>query len=261
MTKWSEINKGIYEREGSWGSRSETHFHERYYRKLIKNFFGFSPSFKVLDLGCGDAFYFGWFATVADAFGQDIASEYVESHLPPTLVTRFRAGDATQIQFPDNYFDGVFLNHVIEHVDKTQARTVLAEIRRVLKPSGKLFVATPNRFGLAELFLDITFRSRRRAATGHANIMTPKELGALLVESGFQVRQILSRSVLCYPSGLDIPIIGHYMSGYPILAALARASEGVATKIMGWDLQMTSRWPFLLLGFDIIALSVVTKDR
>ena len=251
---WSTTNKEIYERESSWGFRDPDHFYERFYRQMIRDFFGLSPSFKILDLGCGDGFYLQWFAREANAFGQDIASAYIEQQLGPVLMQQFKSGDASTIQFPGGFFDGVFLNHVIEHVDKDSTDAVIQEIHRVLKPGGKLFVATPNRFSLAELFLDVTFQGGRRIETGHANIMTPTTLRALLERNGFHIQRLCSRSVLFFPSGLNLPIIGRYMTGYPALVLLSRTSARAAVAMMNFDLYLSSKEPFRKLGFDVIAL-------
>jgi 2-polyprenyl-3-methyl-5-hydroxy-6-metoxy-1,4-benzoquinol methylase len=47
------------------------------------------------------------------------------------------------LPFPDEYFDVVVSNHVIEHVSDQQLH--LSEIARVLKPNGVVYLATPNR--------------------------------------------------------------------------------------------------------------------
>jgi SAM-dependent methyltransferase len=44
---------------------------------------------------------------------------------------------------PDEYFDGVLLTEVLEHLREYPARS-LAEIRRILKPGGRLYLTTPN---------------------------------------------------------------------------------------------------------------------
>jgi predicted SAM-dependent methyltransferase len=53
--------------------------------------------------------------------------------------------DATR-RFPiaDNTFDYVFSEHMIEHIDHQSALAMLEECRRVLKPGGKVRIATPD---------------------------------------------------------------------------------------------------------------------
>lgn len=49
--------------------------------------------------------------------------------------------DATDIPFKDNMFDYVIMNHVLEHI-KSEKRA-LAELKRVLKSTGKLYLSFP----------------------------------------------------------------------------------------------------------------------
>jgi len=48
--------------------------------------------------------------------------------------------DARWLPFPDNSFDRVIANHMLYHVPDRPA--ALSEIRRVLRPGGRLFAAT-----------------------------------------------------------------------------------------------------------------------
>jgi SAM-dependent methyltransferase len=51
--------------------------------------------------------------------------------------------------FNENQFDFVFLIETIEHLTDDYLTTTLAEIRRILKPGGKIIVTTPNNETLA----------------------------------------------------------------------------------------------------------------
>ena len=55
----------------------------------------------------------------------------------------FQVGDAMALQFADEAFDVVVCSHVYEHVP--DARTMMAEIFRVLKPGGVCYFAAGNR--------------------------------------------------------------------------------------------------------------------
>jgi predicted SAM-dependent methyltransferase len=53
--------------------------------------------------------------------------------------------DATRpFPFADNTFDYVFSEHMIEHIDHESGLLMLAECHRVLKPGGKVRIATPD---------------------------------------------------------------------------------------------------------------------
>lgn len=61
----------------------------------------------------------------------------------------FAVTDAQTIPFPDGWFDAVIANHMLYHVpDLSKA---LSEIRRVLRPGGKLYAATNGETHMQEL--------------------------------------------------------------------------------------------------------------
>ncbi|MEZ5616582.1 MAG: methyltransferase domain-containing protein, partial [Rhodocyclaceae bacterium] len=51
------------------------------------------------------------------------------------------------LPFDDGAFDAVVLDNVLEHIDRPEA--LLAEIRRVLEPDGRLLAGVPGRKGFA----------------------------------------------------------------------------------------------------------------
>jgi SAM-dependent methyltransferase len=55
----------------------------------------------------------------------------------------FHLFDGANLDFPDDSFDGAFINEVLEHVADEQVS--LREIRRVLRPGGYLILISPNR--------------------------------------------------------------------------------------------------------------------
>jgi len=89
---------------------------------------------RVLDLGCGNGSFdaSGLRATV---IGLDLEGG---SSSPP----RFVRGDASALPFAANTFDAIVSNHSLEHVRDVDG--CLAEIHRVLKSTGCLYVAVPD---------------------------------------------------------------------------------------------------------------------
>jgi SAM-dependent methyltransferase len=61
----------------------------------------------------------------------------------------FEQFDATSIPHPESSFDAIIANHMLYHVDDRPR--ALREIRRVLKPSGKLYAGTNGRKHLVQL--------------------------------------------------------------------------------------------------------------
>jgi SAM-dependent methyltransferase len=110
---------------------------------------GFIPSdAKVLDIACGSGFGARIIAEkAAEVYGADLDTDTVlaarEVGGPPNL--SFVEEDVTNMTFADDTFDAVTSMETFEHVDPDG---YLAEIRRVLKPGGKLILSTPqNRMG------------------------------------------------------------------------------------------------------------------
>jgi predicted SAM-dependent methyltransferase len=61
--------------------------------------------------------------------------------------------DATQtFPFADNSVDYIYTEHMIEHITLQQGKFMIAECFRVLKPNGRIRIATPNLAFLMELY-------------------------------------------------------------------------------------------------------------
>jgi SAM-dependent methyltransferase len=92
---------------------------------------------RVLDFGCGSQPYRGDFAHVADYVGVDVA---VSGHSQTNSKVDIYY-DGRTLPFPDASFDAVISFEVFEHVFNLDE--ILDEIRRVLKPGGKLLFSIP----------------------------------------------------------------------------------------------------------------------
>jgi 2-polyprenyl-3-methyl-5-hydroxy-6-metoxy-1,4-benzoquinol methylase len=71
-------------------------------------------------------------------------------------------GDVRDLPFPDSSFDAVFSYSVLQHLAKDDVRTVVAEIRRVLRPGGIVWIEMPNARGP----LNLTRQVRRGFSAG-----------------------------------------------------------------------------------------------
>jgi SAM-dependent methyltransferase len=100
-----------------------------------------------LDFGCADGGYDAeLLARGATAVsGVDVEeSRIVQAKRRDVPNTEYATFDGHSLPFGDAHFDGVFMNEVFEHV--ADEERVLAEIRRVLKPGGRLALISPNRW-------------------------------------------------------------------------------------------------------------------
>ncbi len=103
----------------------------------------------VLDVGCGAAGKTMYYASqgVKKIYGMDIVEHYkadaeqLADQLGYRDVFEFVTGDAAHTDFEDNTFDTIIMNDAMEHVARPDL--VLQEVRRVLKPGGRLYVNFP----------------------------------------------------------------------------------------------------------------------
>jgi ubiquinone/menaquinone biosynthesis C-methylase UbiE len=97
--------------------------------------------------------------------------------------------DITDIQYPDNYFDAIICNHVLEHViDDYKAMT---ELHRVLKPGGWAVLQVPISLSLGKTYENpsVTTAREREEAFGqddHVRIYA-KDYVSRLERAGFTV--------------------------------------------------------------------------
>jgi ubiquinone/menaquinone biosynthesis C-methylase UbiE len=108
---------------------------------------------RVLEIGCGAGSLWlenrsripdGWEVTLSDLSAGMLAQ--ARRNVGNSRVT---ALDAQDLPFSEARFDAVIANHMLYHVpDRPRA---LAEIRRVLKPSGRIYAATGGRDQFHEL--------------------------------------------------------------------------------------------------------------
>ena len=96
----------------------------------------------ILDVGCGIGTYVRRFRQFSDdVHGIEVEPERVaeaSAELPGIVV-----GVGEALPYPDDRFDLVFSNEVIEHVDDDRATA--AEMVRVTKPGGAIVAFAPNR--------------------------------------------------------------------------------------------------------------------
>ena len=104
---------------------------------------------RVLDIGAGSGHIAGHFVTAVGPIGEVVAINR-HNQLQVDGLNFLTVNDET-LPFADSSFDIVLTNHVIEHVGQRRAQLRhLQEIARVLKPSGLVYLAVPNRWQLME---------------------------------------------------------------------------------------------------------------
>jgi SAM-dependent methyltransferase len=146
----------------------------------------FSSAGRMLDLGCGT----GWFlASMRDkgwqTYGVEINAAAADLGRKQAGLNVF-SGTLQQASFPSDFFDYVRSNHSFEHI--SCPGETLDEIRRILRPEGKLLIGVPNVTGLNAKF----FRQYwwYLGAPVHPFAYSVQTLSKLLRKHGFLIERV-----------------------------------------------------------------------
>jgi len=202
-----------------------------------------APTDVVLDVGCNNGAHTLAAARRARAvFGMD----YDARQLRVAAATARERGLSnvhlmawditTAFPFPDGYFDAVLFLDVIEHIHPRV--DVLREIRRVLKPEGRLLVSGPNR--------DTSWRRRLRQAglfaysdPDHKIEYTAGEFLAELKAGGFAAEDVM-------PVVYDTPWAG-------LIDAVGGVSLQAYERLSRWKREAAVRHPGESTGLQAVA--------
>jgi 2-polyprenyl-3-methyl-5-hydroxy-6-metoxy-1,4-benzoquinol methylase len=143
----------------------------------------------VLDVGCGEGHFAAALAAAgATVLAVDVAEEPLrrlrEQH-PGVEARLVPAEDAWPLS--DASFDAVWAGEVIEHVADTAGW--LSEVRRVLRPGGRLLVSTPATSRPMLVWLAVSrraFAARMNPLGDHLRFYSAATLSGLLAKFGFE---------------------------------------------------------------------------
>ncbi|HEY7126911.1 MAG TPA: class I SAM-dependent methyltransferase [Ktedonobacterales bacterium] len=127
------------------------------WHKWLFDQFQIAPGSRVLELGCGPGLFWAsnreripadWQITLSDfSSGMLEAAQHTLAQIQHPFT--FQVIDAQAIPFDDASLDAVIANHMLYHVPNRPR--ALSEIRRVLKPDGRLYASTIGEQHLKEL--------------------------------------------------------------------------------------------------------------
>ncbi|HSC26189.1 MAG TPA: class I SAM-dependent methyltransferase [Vicinamibacterales bacterium] len=147
-------------RRGEYAARGDYHrapdpdwdYYPTYLAKLeaVRRWLNDLPaSTRVLDAGCGEG-------VLVDEYADRLRIEGLD---PNYSSGRVRRGSLTSLPYADASFDRALCLDVLEHLTFEEQPLALEELRRVLRPGGKLLVSVPN---LAHLQSRVHFLLRGR---------------------------------------------------------------------------------------------------
>ena len=152
----------------------------------------------ILDVGCGTCRLGSLAPDDARVVGIDISRVAIdkarEAHRGRGHM-RFEVMNAHHLQFPDASFDKAIHIDAIEHV--RDARRVLAEIARVLRPGGQLLVSVANRDSLHQILTRKLGYPAFLTSFQHFKEFNVAEMTTMLEEEGFLVMS--TAGIFLYP--------------------------------------------------------------
>jgi len=161
---------------------------------------------QVLEVGCGAG---RCIRTIRHqrpdlaAFGCDLSDRAIETARGHRDGVRYEVADALDLPYEDGRFDAVVVMDLLEHVPDVPG--LLGEVRRVLRPGGRLHLHVPCEGAGWSLYrpllavgVDLT-----RAAVGHVHHFTPVEVVGHLEAAAFRVLRI-RRSMYWFQQAHDL---------------------------------------------------------
>jgi 2-polyprenyl-3-methyl-5-hydroxy-6-metoxy-1,4-benzoquinol methylase len=149
----------------------------------------------VLDVGCGDGRITARLAAAgATVTALDVAQEALRRTSGRCADVRtVLAAEHGDWALEDGVFDVVWCGETLEHVADTDA--MLGEIRRVLRPGGRLALAVPNLgpLALGAMALWPPYAARRLdPRSDELHVYTARSLRSVLADAGFSLEALRS---------------------------------------------------------------------
>lgn len=187
------------------GSAAQRFWHQFKFLNIIHNI---SASDDVLDFGCGPGSFLallGEGGSFNSAIGVDLASVQIK-FAQSEIGSKYKSEklkfveltpNTVKLPFEDASFSAITIIEVIEHIHPYVVIQIMDELKRVLKPDGRIYITTPNYRSLwpfIEWLLNklspVTYHDQ------HINKYTPNSFVKFLETAGFEVVNVESIFVL-----------------------------------------------------------------
>lgn len=177
-----------------------------------------TPIKTFLDVGCGEGLVLrdgisrGW-----QTYGQDISNNLQMK--PNDEPFEFHLGELEEIGFPDNFFDALYMDSVLEHVE--YPFEMLKEMLRILKPSGVVHVGVPNEDSLFNVIKHMIFKLQGKDVSEkieplrppyHINGFSPSSIRSVFTRASFVIDDLNQLSGIHEPIKFRLNERGFWIS-------------------------------------------------
>jgi len=150
---------------------------------------------RVLDLGCGTGRLYEIFSVQGGSASGRKNIDYTGIDFSENLIRiakekygdKFIVGDILSLPFSNDYFESVWAIAVFHHIPSKELRMqVLSEIKRVLKPSGRVIMTCWKIKSFFRKDVFIPFHGKKR----YYHAFTRNELGKIFKENKFKIEEL-----------------------------------------------------------------------
>jgi SAM-dependent methyltransferase len=175
-------------------------------------------AFKLLDVGVGNhsASKTVSLFPACEYYGVDLNKDYNNSDEDFKVMKRFYEMDLTKLDFhliPDQYFDGIWIVHVIEHLHNGDK--VIENLIGKLKTGGYMYIEYPGikSTKLPSMYGTLNFKDD----LSHVRVYSVKELTGLFERNGCKVIKGGIRRNLYFILVSPFRILGHWIRGKKLI--------------------------------------------
>ena len=219
---------------------------------LLETHYARDGHLQILDIGCGTGAMLDDLKPFGDVVGADFSPEALQFCVTRGVKSPLARADVRRLPFADNSFDVVTAMDIIEHIDDDKAAS--AEICRVLKPGGRLFVTVP---AFAALW------SEHDEALHHFRRYTVPHLKDLFQRAGLTVDKISYTVTALFPAILVYRLLSNWLPKKREVgekkANLVKVSGTVNSALLTLSQLETKLLHRLNLPFGVTVVSVARK--
>ena len=204
-----------------------------------------SDSSRILDAGCGT----GAVLKRVERFGHTVGVDLSDDALGFCRARGLRdlvRGDVNTLPFASESFETVISANVLYHQWVTDVGAALRDLRRILKPGGRLVLNLPAYDFLRSPHDDAVLTARR---------FTKTEVRRLLEGNGFKVERVTYWTTLLFPAALIARTLGASSTGQDFDAAGGDTfTNRLLSRVMAIELAVVRRLP-MPFGVAIFAVA------